>query len=215
MGPGSQFPLSKPTKRAMISPRLLIHDGQRLVCSLDLSGPVELGRQRKNDEGPYSRSVLPQGTRVVIANRNDVCVSRNQLRVEAIEDRRVALTNLSGNLAIALADGRRLRPGSHHECALPVSLQIGGRTISIETASGHQAPQGGGTGAARSSYTQWYLAFLHQPYLTTQKQGELRVSRLPTIRFPRTALAQFADSAVDSQSKGLLCTKGNWACRRL
>lgn len=54
------------------APRILIYDNQRVACSFDLHGTVELGRQNDDEEGPYSRSLQPTCTRIVIARRDEL-----------------------------------------------------------------------------------------------------------------------------------------------
>ncbi len=83
-----------------------------------VSGPLEFGRGPQ--QGGISRTVLPDPT-----------ISTNQCRVEERPDGSVFLKNLSGKVAMVLADGTRIEPGAESTLRPPVRLHVGERIIEI------------------------------------------------------------------------------------
>jgi len=83
------------------------------------SGPVELGR------GPARTGAA----RVVV---RDAFVSRDQLRLEELPNRKVRVENLSAKSPMAIDGHSMLSPGAATEILLPVRVRIGESTIDIE-----------------------------------------------------------------------------------
>jgi adenylate cyclase len=82
-------------------------------------GPLEFGRGPQRD---VPRRVL-----------EDPTVSTNQLYLEAQQENRVRLCNLSAKVTIRLADGSLIEPGRVRTATLPTRLQIGDTLIEIES----------------------------------------------------------------------------------
>ncbi len=62
---------------------------------------------------------------------DDATVSRDQLRVEEMPDRRIRLENLSTSRPVVLNDGQSIPVGSAHTLTLPVMLAVGNTRIEL------------------------------------------------------------------------------------
>lgn len=111
---------------------LRFYEQQRLVHTLEGDGAIELGRQVVGEPGPFAE-VMDSGTRrLVMARLDEDTVSRKHLRIEAVADGRVRLTNLSQKLPVLLGSGEDVPPGATSEVGLPAMLVVGRRTIRIQ-----------------------------------------------------------------------------------
>jgi adenylate cyclase len=81
------------------------------------SGPLELGR------GPGRE--LPR--RMI----QDLLVSKDQLRIEALPGDRLRLESLSQKVAVILANGQKIKPGEFKELDLPVRFTVGETLIEV------------------------------------------------------------------------------------
>src|SRR5262245_31242334 len=111
-----------------------VYENQRLVYSVTLAGPVELGRQQDFREAPLSYQQANGASRVVIAPIEEHAVSRQHVLVEPLADNWVRLTNLSGKQSIRLNNSSDVQPQASCDVALPLLLSIGARTVRIELA---------------------------------------------------------------------------------
>lgn len=96
-------------------------------------GSIELGRQKKDEPEPLAVVPSSHAPRIVLAAASELDVSRRQLRIEALADQTVLLTNASSNRSVALASGDRLAPGQSTQQTLPLELTIGGCKILISS----------------------------------------------------------------------------------
>lgn len=112
--------------------RITIFEGIRQVFQQDVTGAVELGRQRKDEPGPYSSEQMPDGTRIVIAELTETFVSRQQIRVEPRTDGNFQIKNLGTNGAIQLKPARTLDPGQTWVCVSTIRVQLGSKIVCVE-----------------------------------------------------------------------------------
>lgn len=85
----------------------------------------------EHGEGPIVLGHDPQSDGPVHTIQDAYC-SAQQLRVEALPERRVCLTNLSKKVPVKLATGDILQPGATSICSVPVRMSIGRTLIEIE-----------------------------------------------------------------------------------
>lgn len=127
----------------MSSPwQLRVYDKQELACSLQLTGPAELGRQSEGEEGPFAQKPQADGRRVIIARLDEDSVSRRHARVEPLPGNRARVVNLSAKLTVRLPDGNDLRPGASCDLPLPASLTLGKKVVRVMAAEEAAAPPG-------------------------------------------------------------------------
>jgi adenylate cyclase len=112
--------------------RLRIYEANRPVFADEFTGPVELGRQDKGEQGPFTRTALAERSRLVIAGHTEDSVSRQHALLEAIGDAVVRIKNLSGSVPIRISEeGVLLPPGESKEFGLPWVLTLGRKTIRV------------------------------------------------------------------------------------
>src|SRR5262249_34348923 len=100
----------------------------------ELTAPVELGRQRDDEPGPFSvRTEGDRVPRVVIAWNPEVAdFSREHVQLRPLSGGRVRVTNLSTKFDVPLPVGDApLPPGRAAELTPPFSLALKGRTVSV------------------------------------------------------------------------------------
>ncbi len=112
--------------------RITIFEGIRQVFQQDVTGIVELGRQRKDEPAPYSSEQTPDGTRIVIAELTEVSVSRQQVRIEPRPDGNFVIKNLGTNGPIQLKPARSLDPGQSWVCVSTIRVQLGTKLVCVE-----------------------------------------------------------------------------------
>jgi adenylate cyclase len=103
-----------------------------LACEVNLHGPLELGRQRAGESGPYQHQPACEGTpaRLIIAPQQDKDnISRRHLTLTPLPDGRVQVSNHSQ--APLDCDEGAIPPGETTELTPPFSLPLPGRTISV------------------------------------------------------------------------------------
>jgi adenylate cyclase len=112
--------------------QLQVYDQQELVCTVELNGPAELGRESSPDESLYSHRALSGRRRVVIANKDETTVSRRHVLLEPLAEGGFRLTNLSAERRINLSDGSDVAPQASRVVATDVLLALGGKTIRLQ-----------------------------------------------------------------------------------
>jgi adenylate cyclase len=120
--------------------RITIFEGIRQVFQQDITGIIELGRQRKDEPGPYATEQTPDGTRIIIAELTEVSVSRQQVRIETRPDGNFLITNLGTNGPIQLKPARALDPGQSWVCVSTIRVQLVNKLVCIELASATIVP---------------------------------------------------------------------------
>jgi adenylate cyclase len=85
-------------------------------------GAIEFGRGRPTPRGPRRFQV------------EDTFMSRDQLRLEEVNDGLVRVENLSTKIAIVLPDGSTIPPGGQRDLFPPISLTAGRTLMEVESA---------------------------------------------------------------------------------
>jgi adenylate cyclase len=117
---------------AVIQVAVFEHD--RLVYSRDFGVAVELGRQTDSQEELYSSRQLQAGCwRAVIARLDEDNLSRKHLRLEPAGEGYVRATNLSAKVPVRLPEGGELAAAATREFALPTTLLIGAKMVTVST----------------------------------------------------------------------------------
>jgi adenylate cyclase len=110
-----------------------VFDKQQLLFSDDLTGPIELGRQRQKEQSSYRPIREADRWRLSIARTDEPDVSRRHALIEPLEAGRVRITNLSEVQSISFKDGGEMLPKSPaREMNLPVTILLGGRLIQVD-----------------------------------------------------------------------------------
>jgi adenylate cyclase len=112
--------------------QIVVYDRQEVVHTGAFDGPIELGRQGREDETLFKRVPLAQGHRLVIAGRDEDSVSRKHARIEPVDAGRLRLRNLSEKVPIRLSDSREVKPGEALVIDMPACLFLGRRTVRIQ-----------------------------------------------------------------------------------
>jgi adenylate cyclase len=99
---------------------------------------LEAGRQSKDDPPPLGIVPMPDFTRLVIANRDQIEVGRRQLRIEVIGPQEVRLTNINDHNHLSLESGQDLHPGASFDSRLPMRLSRGSVQLRIENLRGER-----------------------------------------------------------------------------
>lgn len=112
--------------------RITIFEGIRQVFQQEIVGPVELGRQRKDEPGPFSSQPAADSTRIVVAELTETSVSRQQVRIEPRPDGNFLVKNLGTSGPLQLKPARALDPGQSWVCVSTIRIQMGTRLVCIE-----------------------------------------------------------------------------------
>jgi adenylate cyclase len=117
--------------------QIKIYDRQELVYeSAELTGPVELGRQTDDTDGPlFVLKRKADRQRLVIARMEEDTISRLHMLLEPIAKDRVRLTNLRDRLPLRLQDHTELPPKGACELTLPCLLPLGRKSVRITACS--------------------------------------------------------------------------------
>jgi adenylate cyclase len=127
---------------SMMSDRwqIRVYEQQKLVCTADLTGPAELGRQSAPDEALYSQHVSAGRQRVVIAHKDEKTVSRQHALLEPLAEGGFRLTNLSAERPIGLPDGKNLNPRASCSVAPDALLTLGKKTVRLQGTGSQRLP---------------------------------------------------------------------------
>jgi adenylate cyclase len=115
-----------------------------VACKIRLDGPLELGRQKTGEPGPYR--VLPAGdgtpARLIVApHQFKDNISRRHLTLEPLLSGHVRVSNHSqAPLVCPERDGGPIPPAASAELATPFSLSLPSRTISVHRAGSDDHP---------------------------------------------------------------------------
>ena len=120
--------------------QIRIYEQQKLVCTIEVAGPAELGRQRSEDESLYSHHFIAGRRRIVIAPKDEKTVSRQHALLEPLAEGGFRLTNLSAERTIGLEDGSSLTPKS--VCSVPANalLTLGTKTVRLQMTVNQDLP---------------------------------------------------------------------------
>ncbi|MFL5244927.1 MAG: adenylate/guanylate cyclase domain-containing protein [Gemmataceae bacterium] len=113
--------------------QVVVYENKGQVFSGEIATELlEFGRQRPDEQGPYSLHEESGRSRLVIARLNEAAISRKHALLKRLGADRIVLTNQSTGLAIPLSAGRELAPGSSCELPLPFSLSLGNKSIRVQ-----------------------------------------------------------------------------------
>jgi adenylate cyclase len=111
---------------------ILVYNGQSQVYSGEFCGPVELGRQNREEEKLYSPLACEGRTRVPIASLIEQRISRKHLLLSPLADGRIHINNCSDSRRVLLAGTINIEPLGQADASPPFSLMIGGKTIRVQ-----------------------------------------------------------------------------------
>jgi len=94
-----------------------------------LNGRNTIGRQRSTDKHSTFVEQLPDGNRIVIADRREAEVSRNQLDVRLLTPKYAIATNVSNVNPVLLSDFTKLQPSECRLLSYPFSIGLPGRRL--------------------------------------------------------------------------------------
>ncbi len=112
--------------------RLRIYYQGELVYTTIVMGPVELGRQRQGEAGPYTTVEVPEGNRVIVAPLEETTVSRHHAFLMPDGDNAIRITNLSHVNPIIFPNGRRLKTNQSDVFPLMVEMSLGAVFVRID-----------------------------------------------------------------------------------
>ncbi|MHB8971510.1 MAG: adenylate/guanylate cyclase domain-containing protein [Pirellulaceae bacterium] len=102
-----------------------------VVFTAELSRPMELGRQRLDEVGPYSLVKLDKSDRVVIAALGEATISRRHVSLEPLSPQRIRVQNLSSVNDLWIDSAKPLVPEAACELKLPVFLTLSNVDLTI------------------------------------------------------------------------------------
>jgi adenylate cyclase len=111
---------------------LRIYFQGRPVLKCPMTGPVELGRQRKDEPAPFVRVPNSAGDRIIIASQRENTISRQHVRIAPDKEGKIRVSNLSSNRPIDIDTGERLPPGATTELPPGALLVIGDRAVRVQ-----------------------------------------------------------------------------------
>jgi adenylate cyclase len=109
-----------------------IYEDAELVYTHELTGPVELGRQSKDEEEPFHLKMEAGRRRLIIARYDEQNISRRYILIERVAGGMVRLTNLSATRPLQLPDVGALGHEEFRDLALPVILALGSLAVRIQ-----------------------------------------------------------------------------------
>lgn len=112
--------------------RVTVFDGTQQVFNQEIVGAIELGRQRKDEAGPFFSQPVADGTRIVVAELSETTVSRQQIRIDYRSDGNFTVKNIGTSGPIQLRPQRILDPGHSWVCVGTAKIQLGSRLVSVE-----------------------------------------------------------------------------------
>ena len=111
--------------------QLRVYEQNKRVCTADLTGPAELGRQTALEETLYTPRLAAGRHRVAIAPKDERSTSRQQILVEPRPDGSFLVTNIGGERPITLPDGSDLLPKDQRVVAAEGMLRLGQKAIRL------------------------------------------------------------------------------------
>ncbi len=124
-----------------------IFEDQQLLHSVDVEGPVEMGRQQKGEPSPFEKRALSPGapacgSRIVIAAEDgERTISRRHLRLEAGPNGSLLVKNL-GKSAIGIENDDPVGPSESRETGLPARLILGCKVVRVQALGAPEEPPG-------------------------------------------------------------------------
>ena len=173
---------------------LAISENERPICTVEVPGPAELGRQSIPDEKVYSCRRVERRWRVVIASREASAVPRCFLLVEPQADASFRLTNLS-NRPAELSNERKLQPGDSCLCESGVLIGAGnGLVLRAQKAAIVSALQG----LDEASVPPGQGVLLRPPFASGHPTATASVEVQALLRWLRSTLDVLQSAATSS-----------------
>ena len=119
--------------------RLLVFDQGKPVCTAELTGPAELGRQTAVEETLYTPRAAGGRQRLAIALKDERSTSRQQILVEPRADGGFLVTNIGGERPITLPDGSDLAPKAQRVVEAETALRLGTKSMRLSRADGRKS----------------------------------------------------------------------------
>jgi hypothetical protein len=94
--------------------------------------PMEIGRQRPGEPGPYQRLRARGKDRLIIARLEETQISRSHVGVELAGGKKLRVINRSASSDVWIDPDGRLDPGEHRRLDRPILLIIGDRVVRLE-----------------------------------------------------------------------------------
>lgn len=113
--------------------RVTILKGTQVLLAFESLEPVDIGRKTREDLDPPSHQVVEGVRRVVIARRDNDQVSRHHVLIEHLEDGKVRVGNQSQRRSVQMPNDAELGCGKELEIALPLSMNLGGWIVRLES----------------------------------------------------------------------------------
>lgn len=104
-------------------------DQRYQVYTTAVSGPIELGRQRQDEPGPYCQRSTADGHRLILAALRETTISRQHLLLEPLENGSIRIKNTSVRGRVSVEFHGPLKPGETCESKLPVSIKVARKRI--------------------------------------------------------------------------------------
>jgi adenylate cyclase len=126
----------------MSSYQITVFEHHLPVYTAVLDGVVELGRQYEQEPTAYSHrwDASTKRWRMVIANLNELQLSRKHILAEPLSGGWLRLKNRSTTLTVLVENGPEVPPGGAQDLQLPLVLLLGQKTVRFETPEEEDGP---------------------------------------------------------------------------
>jgi len=111
---------------------LRIYRDQRPTFATRLEGPLELGRQHRDEPPPYAQVLTNAGSRLIIVPHEHTLVSRHHVYLERQDITTVSIINRTTKREVQV-NSTRLRAGATCEANLPILIVLADVTVRLET----------------------------------------------------------------------------------
>lgn len=109
-----------------------IYNRQQHVFTAELTGPVELGRQDKGEEGPYHHHPITGKNRLIVARFDEDNISRKHVLIEPQTGGQIRVNNLSKSLPIQVQNGGDVAPLAACDFEPPLVFSFGTKTVRVQ-----------------------------------------------------------------------------------
>lgn len=115
--------------------QIRVYQNRGLVYATEVTGPVELGRQRAREPAAFQTVPAENGamTRVIVARKTETQLSREHAVLEPLDGNRLRLKNVSNALPIVIHNRLDVDPGKSVDVTLPCRFNLGDTTIVVES----------------------------------------------------------------------------------
>jgi adenylate cyclase len=112
--------------------QLRVYENAELVYTHELIGPMEFGRQGKDEREPYYVTMESGHARLILARHDEQTFSRRYVLVEPMPSGKVRLTNLSSTRSLQVPGMGTLEHRDACEVSPPIVLPLGRIAVRIE-----------------------------------------------------------------------------------